>query len=235
VFVHLASLLAVGVALASGPMDLTTAADPELTEDERMAVFHAMVADYPRNLPWLEKISADDAHNARERWVAIRVLGQTGHPTARPVLLELCDDPMPAIRAAAAAALGDHGDKASAPRLAELLTDPAIIVRAAAADALGQLKDPNTVTALELALFSSESYYRGQSMWARRHYVAAMGDIGSKKALPALVRGLEDTDQLVVDACLGSLRQILGYDFAEGRTRAEHIEAWRRWAANERL
>ncbi len=231
----LGTLLWLGTALASGPMDLTKAADADLSEDDRMALFHAMVADYPRNRPWLEEIAADDGHNARERWVAVRVLGQTGHPDAKAPLLALCDDPMPAIRAAAAASLGDLGDKSVAPKLTELLKDAAIIVRAAAADGLGLLKDVNSVGPLTDALWDSDSFYRGQSVWARRHYVDALGEIGSKKALPALVRGLEDTDPNVVTSSLLALRKIVGYDFAEGRSREEHIEAWRRWAMNEGL
>ncbi len=229
----LATLLWLGAALASGPMDLTQAADADLSEDERMALFHAMVADYPRNRPWLEEIAFDDGHNARERWVAVRVLGQTGHPDAKVPLLKLIEDPMPAIRAAAAAGLGDLGDKSAASRLAELLKDAAIIVRAAAADSLGQLKVAETVGPLTDALWDAGSYYRGQSVWARRHYVDALGEIGSKKALPALVRALEDTDPNVVTSALKALRKIVGFDFAEGRTQAEHIEAWRRWAMNE--
>ncbi len=231
----LVTLLALGVALASGPADLTQAADANLTEDDRMALFHAMVADYPRNRPWLEEIAADDAHNARERWVAVRVLGQTGHPDAKAPLLALCLDPMPAIRAAAAASLGDLGDKSVTQQLAKMLQDAAIIVRAAAADSLGQLKDAATVGPLTDALWDTDSFYRGQSVWARRHYVDALGEIGSAKALPALVRGLEDTDPNVVTSSLSALRKINGYDFAEGRTREEHIEAWRRWAMNEGL
>ncbi len=221
------------VALASGPADLTKAADASLSEDDRMAVFHAMVADYPRNRTWLEETAGDDAHNARERWVAIRVLGQTGHPHAKSPLVRLCADPMPAVRAAAAASLGDLGDSSVALQLSELLKDPAVIVRAAAADSLGMLKDPNTVGPLADALWNSDSYYRGQSVWARRHYVDALGEIGSKKAFPALVRGLEDADPNVVTSSLVALRKIVGYDFAEGRTQEEHIEAWRRWAMNE--
>jgi HEAT repeat protein len=229
----LISLFWLGVAFASGPMDLTKAADIALSEDDRMAIFHAMVADYPRNRPWLEETAQDDSANARERWVAIRVLGQTGHPFAKPPLLKLCEDPMPAIRAAAAASLGDLGDKTTSSVLAGMLRDPAIIVRAAAADSLGQLKDPGTVSSLVEALWDSGSFYRGQSVWARRHYVDAMGEIGSKKALTALIRGIEDNDPSVVTSSLAALRKIVGYDFARDRTQAEHIEAWRRWGMNE--
>jgi hypothetical protein len=46
-----------------------------------------------------------------------------------------------------------------------------------------------------------------------------------------LGRALEDEDQGVVDATLIALRQIVGYDFAEGRSHEEHIQAWQRWLA----
>ena len=48
-------------------------------------------------------------------------------------------------------------------------------------------------------------------------------------ALPALSRALGDDDSDVVDAALQALRTINGFDFAEGRSRDEHIQAWQRW------
>ena len=104
-----------------------------------------------------------------------------------------------------------------------------MIVRGSAADALGVLKDIRSIDDLETALNSSDNYYRGQSVWVRVRFVLALGKIGHKMALPALEKALTDADPKVVDASLIALKDVVGYDFSEGRNRDEHIRAWQRW------
>ncbi|MCB9793357.1 MAG: HEAT repeat domain-containing protein [Alphaproteobacteria bacterium] len=228
----LALLLLPGLALA-GPVEdrLTVAANGDLSEAERMQAFNRLVMDWSTARPQIEAVARSGSAEARERWVAIRIIGQTHDKAAMPLLKELCADPMPAIRAAAAAALGDLGYKEASATVAGLLTDEAVIVRAAAADALGLIEDERSADALERALADSSNYYRGSSLWVRVHYVDALGQIGAHSSVPALVACFEDRDPAVRAAALDALREIVGYDFAEGRTEAEHMEAWRRWAA----
>ncbi|MCP4804152.1 MAG: HEAT repeat domain-containing protein [Proteobacteria bacterium] len=227
-------LLLLGTAFGSVTDDLSTAANQELDEAARMQAFNKLVLDWSNQRPTLEQIVADPQHDARERWVVVRVIGQTNDPAAGAVLLELLDDPMPAMRAGAASALGDLGDKKHAEAIGALLQDDAMFVRAAAADALGAIGAESSAAALEAALKNSSNYYRGSSLWVRTHYVSALGAIGSESSIPALVLCFDDKDDAVVDASLVALRAIVGYDFAEGRTKSEHIEAWRRWVASDR-
>jgi HEAT repeat protein len=225
--------LLLSLALAGTSESLTQAADADLAEDVRMDAFNSLVMDFERVRPELEVVVHDDDHDARERWIAARVMGQSHSPDAKTALLALCDDPMPAMRAAAASALGDLGYKDTADRVGELLKDDAVIVRVAAADALGLLKAEASARHLESALNDRKNYYRGESLFVRRHFVEALGEIGAWSSVPALIACFDDRDASVQDAALVSLRKIVGYDFAEGRDRDEHMAAWRRWYAAE--
>lgn len=230
----LSLLLFLSTASAAVSDDLGVAADTSLDEAARMQAFNKLVLDWTNQRPDLERIATDANHDARERWVVVRVIGQTNDPAAAAVLTTLLKDPMPAMRAGAASALADLGDKEHADAIEPLLQDDAMFVRAAAADALGTLSSQKTAASLEAALKNSSNYYRGSSLWVRTHYVTALGAIGSETSIPALVACFDDKDPAVVQASLVALRAIVGYDFAEGRTQAQHIEAWRRWAASDR-
>ena len=227
------SWLFLSLAFAGIDDDLATAANRELDEAERMQGFNALVLDWKTYRHEMEAIALDPEHDARERWVVVRAIGQTHDPSADELLLKLLDDPMPAMRAAAVSALGDVGDKEHAAAIAPLLKDDAMFVRASAADALGQIRDEQSAKWLESALADTSNYYRGSSLWVRVHYVAALGAIGSDTSVPALIACFDDADPQVVAAALLSLKSIVGFDFAEGRSQEEHVEAWRRWYANQ--
>jgi len=219
-------------AFAALPAELEVAADDERPEAERMAAFQQIVSSYSFYNADLLKLAADQDGDARQRWVTIRILGQVRSDETFDAVMALCDDPMPAIRVAAASALGDLGNSTGGAKLATMLTDEAVIVRAAAADSLGLMREATAIGDLTRALEDPTNYYRGASLWARRHYVDAIGAIGSREGIPTLVQCFDDRDPEVIAASLRALRSIVGYDFAEGRTQEEHIEAWRRWWAN---
>jgi hypothetical protein len=218
------------VALAGAPEDLEFAADARQPEESRMQAFERLVFLGATDISHVTEVSGRESADARQRWVAVRVLGKVGGDGARNVLLKLLTSEMPAMRAAAAQALGDLGDASLAPALAELLKDPAIIVRAAVAQALGQLRNPEVVDALAEAVMAKDNWYRGSSLWVRRHYVAAMGEIGSEKAIPTLLNCLDDEDGSVASTAVISFERIAGFSFQEGRTAEEEVGAWRRWA-----
>lgn len=227
-------LLLCSLAFSGVEDTVTRAANPDLAEPERRAAFNELTRSYQTERPQLEALLFDQSADARQRWVTARALGHTRSPQAKQALLKLCDDPMPAMRAAAAGGLGDLGFPDTSARVAELLRDDAIMVRGAAADALGLIGNHAAAPALEAALKDTSNFYRSQSLWVRVHFVQALGEIGAPSSMETLVKTLDDADPAVVDAALVSLRKIVGYDFAEGRSRAQHIEAWRRWYAAEK-
>ena len=94
-------------------------------------------------------------------------------------------------------------------------------MRAAAAEALGKLGSGDAVPALAAALDSEASYYRGSSLWVRKHYVVALGQIGDKDAVPALLRALDDSDREVAQAAVTAFEGVAGFSFSQGRSDQE--------------
>ena len=125
-----------GVALAGPQEDLALASQ---RPPRRPTAWRRLSAWWPWAPPtwsFVSRVSQDDAADARQRWVAVRSLGQIKGDRARNILMGLVSDPMPAIRAAAAAAMGDYGHDDFGAPLIGLIQDPAVIVRASAAKAL---------------------------------------------------------------------------------------------------
>lgn len=224
-------LLLLATAMGAIQDDLVVAANPELPEAARMEAFQRLVQRGSLELEGLRTVATQDASDARQRWVAVRVLGKVGGPRARDILLEVLGDEMPAMRSAAVSALGDLGDKNASDDVAARLADPAIMVRAAAAEALGKLRDPSTVPALVAALEDRSNYHRGASLWVRSDYVEALGRIRDPAAVPALGKALDDADPDVAAAAVAALEGIAGFSMGQGRDVAAEREAWRRWIA----
>lgn len=233
--VSLLTALLFSLLAAAGPReDLVLAANDEAPEATRMAAFERLVTNGATDLSDVSRVATTEDADTRQRWVAIRVLGKLRGDRPRTLLLGLLDDPQPAIRTAAAQALGDLGDGTVARALSARLQDPAIIVRAAAAEALGKLRAESAVDPLSAALSARDNYYRGSSLWVRRHYVHSLGEIGSREAIPALQRCLDDTDTEVVREAVRAFEAIAGFSYAEGRDFGQQREAWRRWAGAQR-
>jgi HEAT repeat protein len=221
-------------AVWAGPVeDLALAASKEATEVQRMAAFERIVALGSTDMARVSEVSQDDAADARQRWVAVRALGQIKGDRAKNILIGLVTDPMPAIRAASASAMGDYDHADCVPYLVRLVQDPAVIVRAAAATALNQSGDQRAVAVLSEALFDKKNTYRGRSIWVRKYFVEALGGIGSTEAYPALLRSMDDPDQEVVARVIPALEKIAGFSYSEGRTSKKETEAWRRFISNE--
>lgn len=222
-----------GVAIAGPQEDLALASSKTASEADRMAAFERLVALGSTDMELVSRVSQDDAADARQRWVAVRSLGQIKGDRARNILIGLVSDPMPAIRAAAAAAMGDYGHDDFVPPLMGLIQDPAVIVRASAAKALSQSGDQRAVEVLTAALDDKANTFRGKSVWVRKYFVEALGSIGSTDAYPALLRALDDADETVAAQVIPALEKVAGFSYSEGRTAKQEREAWRRFVTNE--
>lgn len=112
----------------------------------------------------------------------IQLLAETGSPRAAPPLVKLLDDPLPANRAAAAAALGKLEHRESMPALRRLLKAPENTVRVAAAGALYQMGDTTGAPVLdELASSEHSTIRRSAALLMASH---------PTEAWKGLVRGL---------------------------------------------
>ena len=213
--------------------DLQLAANPNLPVEQRMSAFDRLVTLGATDVRVIREYSLGEDKDLRSRWVAIRVLGKVGGAPAREILPILSVSEQPVIRAAAVSALGDMGNVEYIDTIIVRLKDEAILVRAAAAESLGKLKDPKALSSLEDVFQAPDSRYQGASLWIRRHYIMAMGDIGDPSVYPTLLMALNDDDPTVVLATVEALEKISGFSFSDGRTPLEEQEAWRRWLNNK--
>ncbi len=139
---------------------------------------------------------------------------------AERVALSAVHDKQPAIRETAIYILGIAGSRAATSALIETLNDPVPSVRMQAAKALGRVGDPAAVPALLSALRGADEQFGSQifsalvrlgqaavpalleastssSAWMRWQCTRALGAIRDRRALPALVGALRDTDHSV--------------------------------------
>jgi HEAT repeat protein len=223
----------IAAALAGPVEDLALAASKGAEESVRMEAFQRLVDLGSTDMSHVSSVSNDDEADARHRWVAIRTLGHIKGDRARNQLIALSSNPMPAIRSAAVAAMGDYAHEAFVPYLTERVQDPAVIVRAAASLALAECGDDRGVKALSDALLDKKNTFRGRSIWVRKYFVEALGDIGSTSAYPALLRAIDDPDEMVASAVLPALEKIAGFSYSEGRSSVQEKEAWRRHLNSE--
>lgn len=138
-----------------------------------------------------------DKHNGRNAEPALDVAA--GIPDVRfaPAALRLCRDPLPHVRARAAALAGAVGSEEAVGVLQTLVADDDAEVRAAAAAALGRLGHWPSATVIAPLLRDRAWIVRSQSALALR----ALGSPG----LLYLRRGLSDEDAFAADIA----RQVL--------------------------
>lgn len=148
------------------------------------------------------------------RWVAARALGKIGGTRATKELREaLAKDHFSMVRVAAIRGLKDLHDEGSFDAYVKALGDDAVVVRSAAADALGALGDPRAVPPLVKALDRDDNFYRGRSLWVRRHIIAALGATESKSTVPVLMKALDDSDPTVHREAISQLERVTRVSF----------------------
>jgi HEAT repeat protein len=223
----------VGLAFGGAAEDLALAANERAAEPARMAAFERLVLLGNTDMAVVTAMSQDEDGDTRQRWVAIRTLGKIKGVRSKTILTGLLNNPQPAIRTAAATAMGDFGHKDFVEPLNMALSDAAVLVRSAAAKSVGRIGDSSSVKPLSEAVNHRRSYFRGRSLWVRRHYVEALGELGSKEAYPVLLRNIDDEDETVAKAVIESLERVSGFDFAQGRTAPQQKEAWRRYVSQQ--
>ncbi len=149
--------------------------------------------------------------------------------TSVPFLMELIKDPDAARREAAIAALGNLGAQQAADRIAQILADTALERRYVAAWALGKINDPSFTGNLIAALDDANFEVRRQAVRAlvrihrpavpaliealphaspqmARGIIHALGDIGDRRALQALLEQPHANHRAETMLALGKLR-----------------------------
>lgn len=197
--------------------------------------FDTIVGMGERVVPALTHALHDATRDFSQRWIAARALGRIATPDALKALHHtLENDRFSMARLAAIHAIKDAGDKTAVPVLTESLNDDAMVVRSAAADALAVLGDLSVVPSLLEALDHEDNFYKGKSLWVRRHIVRALGDLESRGAVPKLVELIDDQDSEVGYQAIRSLEKVTRLSFrTPATTKTEFAKAvapkWKEW------
>lgn len=188
--------------------------DKETGDIEDKEDFERMVSIADAAVPRLTVVLRDQNARFDHRWVSARALGKIGGKDAtRALRTALAEDKFSMIRLAAITGLMDLGDTGSFDAFVKALNDDAMVVRSAAADALGVLGDAKAVDPLVKALDREDNFYRGRSLWVRRHIVAALGRIESRASVSRLIKALDDVDPTVNREAIASLEKVTKVSF----------------------
>ncbi len=188
--------------------------DKETAEVDHKAAFDELVKVDEPAVPRLGFVLHEQAGNYNARWVAARALGRIGGPKATKELRDtLAKDKFSMIRVAALSGLKDIRDEGSFDAYVKALGDDAMVVRSAAADALAGLADPKGIPALVKALDREDNFYKGRSLWVRRHIIAALGATESRTTVPVFIKALDDMDPNVHREAIAQLERVTKVTF----------------------
>jgi HEAT repeat protein len=142
-------------------------------------------------------------------------------------LIRLLDHDKHNIQWRAADALGTLGEMACDPLL-KLLVFPRENVRIGAIEALGDIKSPRSVEPLIQTLAKDKS---NEVRWVA---ALALGEIGESRAIPALVRALNEEDRYVRFGSAKALEQI-GWSAETDQELAYYYIALQEWNAVKKM
>lgn len=142
-------------------------------------------------------------------------------------LIRLLDHRNQDIQWRAADALGTLGEMACDPLL-KLLVFPRVNVRLGAIEALGNIKSPRSVEHLIHILAKEKS---NEVRWVA---ALALGEIGDKRAIPALLHSLRDEDRYIRYGSVKSLN-MLNWQPEDDTDRAYSLIALQDWESVKKL
>jgi HEAT repeat protein len=135
-------------------------------------------------IPELVKVLSDEDTDVRKS--AISVLGQLGSERVVPKLVEMLEDEDDKVRLETICALGNVNSMKTVPALCKSLQDSSKTCRRSAATALGgKIDGEESIPELLIALEDEDEY-------VRRSIANTLGQLGSRKAVPGLVKALQD-------------------------------------------
>jgi HEAT repeat protein len=176
--------------------------------DLREMAATALAESGEKALPALMELLTD----ASTRLLALQALAQNRSDRVVPALLQVIDDPDPAIRATAVAGLTNYDHPAILPALIQALTDPAAQTRQAAVTGLGlratQLGQTSPIVASERQTGFASDAEKSSHNWINliqpllsdlnlevcRQSAIALGRIGTDAAADVLFESLEPPD-----------------------------------------
>jgi HEAT repeat protein len=205
-------------ALDAVPALVQTAHDSDV-EVRRTAAAAMRSFSSPHIIPALKELLDDQDAGVRKS--AIDTLSSLNADVfdLLPTLSEAMSNSDPYVRRQVAAAMGRSGSGGAGVHLAKALEDPDLEVQTAAIEALSSL-GPSATHAVDQLVRSLQS----QHVEIRRAAAAALGAIGSARAIPGLVESLGDDDADVVLKALYSLSYFPEIPVELGRSAIGHLK-----------
>jgi HEAT repeat protein len=146
-----------------------------------------------------------NSHDFGDRLRAVNQIRQLPPEIAFPLIQKATQDSNPRVRYAAVsqiANLGKHNPELAENILRDRLQDEEADVQAAAADSIGALGLTNSFTALQ-------QLYQNTSEWlVQFSIVAALGELGDRRAFDLLKEALDSGNELLQTAAIGSLGEL---------------------------
>jgi HEAT repeat protein len=214
---------------------LSRISDKETDEISDKTDFDRLIELEKAAVPRLSAVLKDANAKYDHRWVSARALGKIGGKDSIAQLRStLANDKFSMMRLAAIHGLKDSNDAGSFDVLVKALGDDAMVVRSGAADALGSFGDARAVKPLVDALNREDNFYKGRSLWVRRHIVDALGKIESRSAVATLIMTIDDADRTVGIAAVASLERVTKVSFRVPATNqtewlARTSPKWKTW------
>ncbi len=137
--------------------------------------------------------------DADSRWWALRTLAQS--PRSRTEwLLPFLNDPAPEVRQCAALGLAVRPDESATQPLIRALSDDDSMVGSLAANALvkiGGAAVPSLIEVVKLRPATEGSVEGGANRSARVHAMRALAEIGDHRAIPVMMKVMEEDSALL--------------------------------------
>ena len=172
----------------------------------------------------LSSIAFDESQDLETRWRAITTLGRVHASASRSLLEKALKSPDWYMRNAALI-VAPYNNRSWALNWSRiLLHDPALVVRTAAVQSLRQLNATEAEGLLWEKLYSSENYRSGESLWIRKHILAALLQFSKPGSEGRFISVLNDKDSSLHPIAMQALEKITRRKFAD---RTE----WQTWHA----
>jgi peroxiredoxin len=179
--------------------------------------------------------------DAEEAAVALPlVLSGTPPAQRKPLLLQYVEDGNPGLRYAAVDALGDQRGPEVAAALERAFTDSSSMARQRAMEVLPRVDRERGLRLLLAGLRDEDSWIRESAATQFVNLIGKPGELVDRRAVPMLVRALDDPDLSVTVMAMGALRKLTGQSWRfrnndpPDRKQAV-VRQWRQWWAQNRV
>lgn len=155
-----------------------------------------------------------------------------------PLLVRYATDPSPGLRYAAVDALGRQAGSAAAAALEAAFADNASLVRQRAVEVLPEVDRERGLLLLLTALRDEDTWIREAAATQLAMRAGRGRTVVDRRAVPALIRALDDPDIVVPTMAMSALRKLTGKPWRSRRAdpparRRATLNRWRAWWAGE--